>query len=81
MPEKKISELSLEELKKKEKMLKTLFIITAVTIVLGIAAGVFITIQEGVKATSVFPFAMIAVLVPSMAGLKSVRQEIKSRQQ
>lgn len=80
MAQKQLSEMSLEELKAKEKMLKNATTVLAVCIAMLFVVGIFLTIVKGFNTFTVIPFAFLAIIAPSISGLKSIRAEIKSRQ-
>jgi hypothetical protein len=79
MAQQELSQLSLEELKAKEKKLKDSVTVLAVCIAMLFVAGIFLTIVKGFNTFTVIPFAFLGLILPSVSGLKNIRAEIKSR--
>lgn len=80
MAQKEIAKMSLEELKTKEKALKNAVMVLSVCIGMLFIAGIFLTIVKGFNTFTVIPFAFLAIIAPSINGLKNIRDEIKKRE-
>jgi hypothetical protein len=79
MAEKKLSELSLDELKAKEKSFKQLLALMGLAIAIMLGCGIYLTIIKGFNTFTVLPLAFLGILLPIVSKLKNVRAEIKSR--
>ncbi len=79
MKNKKLNELSNEELLKNEKSLKVVTYMLAGAILVLFAAGIFLTFRKGFSALSVIPIALFPIVILNLNSLKEIKTEIKSR--
>jgi UDP-N-acetylmuramyl pentapeptide phosphotransferase/UDP-N-acetylglucosamine-1-phosphate transferase len=79
MAQKPLTELTTEELKTKEKQLKTVCIIMGVFIVLMFLIGGFLTSKQGPSVFTVMPIAFLAILIGNIGNLRKVQKEIALR--
>ena len=79
MKEKELKEMSLDELKKKEKTLKFSLGILVGSIIGLLIVCVIITIKKGFQAFTIMPIAFLPIIISSFSGLKKLQAEINSR--
>ncbi|WP_394992399.1 hypothetical protein [Emticicia sp.] len=79
MKENNYSQMSLEELKAKEKTLKSATSAFIGVLIVLVFAVVFLGIRQGFSVFSVLPVAFLPLLLVNISGLKKVQEEIKSR--
>jgi uncharacterized membrane protein len=80
MKQEELTNLSLEELQKKEKSLKTLTgVFLGMQVVMTIL-GVFILLQKGSFVFASLPVAFLPLLLANLANLKKITAEIAKRQ-
>ena len=79
MKENKYAQMSLEELKAKEKTLKSATSVFIGMLMVMVFAVVFLGIRQGFSVFSVLPVAFLPLLIANISGLKKVQEEIKSR--
>jgi hypothetical protein len=80
MAQKKFTEMSLEELKEKEKTYKNTITALSSIVTMLFIIGIALTIRKGFNSFTVLPVAFLGIVVASQNSLKSVRAEIKSRE-
>ena len=80
MKEKSLTDLTLDELKNREKMLKIAVSLITASIIVMIIAGAFITHKQGFSIFTVLPFVFISIIMINTAKLKKVRTEIAVRE-
>jgi hypothetical protein len=73
--------LTLDELKSREKMLKTAVSLITASILVMTIAGAFITYKQGFSVFTVLPIVFISIVLINLANLKKVRAEIAAREQ
>lgn len=79
MKAKKPSEMSLEELLQKEKMIKAaIYSLIALNIILLIAV-IFLFVKKGFSALFVVPFSMVPIIIINSNSLKEIKKEIALR--
>ncbi|WJS96701.1 redox-active disulfide protein 2 [Flavobacterium johnsoniae] len=79
MKAKKPSEMTLEELQKKEKMIQAaIYSLVALNIILLIAV-IFLFTKKGFSALFVVPFSMVPIIIVNSNSLKEIRKEITLR--
>ncbi|MBL0739436.1 hypothetical protein JI750_21275 [Flavobacterium sp. GN10] len=78
MKTKKPSEMSIEELLKMQKTVKTTIKILILIAILLLIIIVFVFLEKGVLSLMIFPFSM-AFLITNSNSLKEIQQEIASR--
>jgi len=80
MKEKKLTETSIDELKRNEKTLKT--ILSAFIGVLSLLVGItiYLILNKGMTPLIAVPIALLPVLVMSYIKLKNIKSEIESRE-
>ncbi|CAM3733456.1 hypothetical protein [Flavobacterium chungbukense] len=79
MKTKKPSEMTLEELLKREKMIQVaIYSLIALNIIL-IIAVIFLFTKQGFSALIVIPFSMVSFIIIFSNSLKEIRKEITSR--
>jgi cytochrome b561 len=76
-----LSKVNLEELKKKEKALKTAFIVILSMVVIMLIAGIYLTIVDGPGAILFLPVAFTPIVLTNYMNLKKVRQLIAEKEQ
>lgn len=81
MPMKKedYSQLTTEELIKKEKTAKTATIMLAVVIGLQFLVGLFLTYKQGFSVFTILPITFLPILIVNYSTIKKIREEINSR--
>lgn len=79
MKENKYTQKSLEELKVKEKTLKSATSAFIGVLMVLVFAVVFLGIRQGFSVFSVLPIAFLPLLIANISGLKKVQEEIKLR--
>jgi Na+-transporting methylmalonyl-CoA/oxaloacetate decarboxylase beta subunit len=79
MQENKYSKMSLDELKAKEKTLKSATSVFMGVLMVLTFAVVFLGIRQGFSVFSVLPIAFLPLLLANISGLKKLQEEIKSR--
>ncbi|MBB4804631.1 hypothetical protein HNP37_004728 [Flavobacterium nitrogenifigens] len=79
MKAKKPSDMSLEELLQKEKMIKVaIYSLIALNIILLIAV-IFLFVKKGFSALFVVPFSMVPIIIINSNSLKEIKKEIALR--
>ena len=73
------SQLTIEELTKKEKTAKTATIALAVVIVLQFLVGLFLTFKQGFNVFTILPVTFLPILIVNYMTIKKIREEINSR--
>ena len=76
---KKINELSLEELKRKEKQAKITIAVFGGLVVLMLLAGMVLTIQKGFTVLSILPMTFLPILSILFSYLKKIQTEMDTR--
>jgi hypothetical protein len=79
MKETDLSKLSLEELLKQEKTAKISYAFLLGTIIIQLAAGIFLTIKQGFSVFIILPIAFVPILIVNNTNLKKIRAEINLR--
>ncbi len=79
MKENKYAQMSLDELKAKEKTLKSATSAFIGILIVLVFAVVFLGIRQGFSVFSVLPVAFLPLLLANISGLKKLQEEIKSR--
>ncbi|CAI9687649.1 MULTISPECIES: hypothetical protein [Elizabethkingia] len=79
MKNENFSDLSTEDLLKRQKTIKPLTIILIGTLVILLVLSIFITIKKGFTALLVVPFALSPIAILNLNNLKSIQKEINSR--
>ncbi|MDX8567304.1 redox-active disulfide protein 2 [Elizabethkingia sp. HX XZB] len=79
MENENFSDLSTEDLLKRQKTIKPLTIILIGTLVILLVLSIFITIKKGFTALLVVPFALSPIAILNLNNLKSIQKEINSR--
>jgi len=71
--------LSVEELKKKEKVVKTSTGVLLGSVILMIGAGLYLTTKQGFNAFTILPIAFLPMLMMSFKQLKAIKAELAKR--
>jgi hypothetical protein len=79
MKQESLSNLSLDELKTKEKSLKTAAGMLSGMMVVMLAVGIYMFFQKGFSVFSVLPIAFFPLVGGLVAKIKGVREEIATR--
>ena len=80
MKDELFSNLSLDQLKSREKMLKkSISLIIAAVIVMTIA-GIFLTFKQGFSVFTILPLIFFSIILINNTNLKKLRAEIASRE-
>ncbi|MDV2446223.1 redox-active disulfide protein 2 [Elizabethkingia anophelis] len=79
MKSENFSDLSTEDLLKRQKTIKPLTILLIGTLVILLVLSIFITIKKGFTALLVVPFALSPIAILNLNNLKSIQKEINSR--
>ncbi len=79
MKQESLSNLSIEELKTKEKSLKTAAGMLSGMMIVMLAVGIYMFFQKGFSVFSVLPIAFLPLVGGLFAKIKEVRTEIASR--
>jgi len=74
-----LSELSLEELLKKEKTLKAASTVLGGMLVLLAAASAYLSYLQGFSVFTVLPVAFLPMFIINLSNLKKIQTEIASR--
>lgn len=73
------SQLTIEELAKKEKTAKTATIALAVIILLQFLIGLYLTFKQGFGVFTILPITFLPILILNYSMIKKIREEINSR--
>ena len=79
MKNENFSDLSTEELLKRQKTIKPLTILLIGTLILLFVLSLFITIKKGFTALLVVPIALSPIAILNLNNLKNIQKEINSR--
>ena len=79
MKNENFSDLSTEDLLKRQKTINPLTILLIGTLVVLLVLSIFITIKKGFTALLVVPFALSPIAILNLNNLKSIQKEINSR--
>jgi hypothetical protein len=79
MENKKITEISNEELIKNEKRMRSIISAFGGILLISFAATIFLSFQKGFSAFVVTPIALLPVFIISVNNWKEMKKEIKSR--
>ena len=79
MNENALSEMTLEELKKKNDKVKILTAVLGGAIIVLVLAAIYLTIVKGFSVFSVFPVIFFPVLTVMIKGRKKIEEEIEKR--
>ena len=79
MKQESFSNLSLEELKSKEKSLKSVAGMLSGMMIVMLAVGIYLFFQKGFSVFSVLPIAFLPLIGGLFAKIKGVRDEIAVR--
>ncbi|PUB34744.1 hypothetical protein C8J95_102412 [Elizabethkingia sp. YR214] len=79
MKNENFSDLSTEELLKKQKTIKPLTITLIGTLILLFVLSLFITFKKGFTALLVVPIALSPIVILNLNNLKNIQKEINSR--
>lgn len=71
--------MTMEQLLKNEKTVKSLVIVQVSAIVIMAAVGIIITIKKGFGVFSILPVVFVGTSLPMIAYLSGIRKEIKAR--
>jgi uncharacterized membrane protein YccF (DUF307 family) len=71
--------LSVDELKKKEKVVKTTTGVLIGSVIVMIGAGLYLTIEQGFNAFTILPIAFLPMLMMNFRQLKAIRAELAKR--
>lgn len=74
-----ISEMSTEELKKKQKLAKTAVSLMGGMILVMAAIGAYLTAKQGFSVFTVLPVVFLGTLAASIASMKQMTAELKKR--
>ena len=80
MKENSLANLSLDELKKREKMLKIAISFIIAAIIVMAIAGAFLTYKQGFSIFTVMPIIFLSIVLINGVNLKKVRVEIAARE-
>lgn len=80
MAQKKFTEMTLEELREKEKTYKNTITALSSIVTLLFIIGIALTFRKGFNSFTVLPIAFLGIVVASQSSLKSIRAEIKARE-
>ncbi len=73
------SQLSMEELTKREKTAKTATIVLGVILALQFLIGLFLTFKQGFSVFTILPITFLPILIINLSTIKKIREEINSR--
>lgn len=79
MKENKYAQMSLEELKAKEKTLKSAISVFVGILMVLVFAVVFLGVRQGFSVFSILPVAFLPLILANINILKKLQEEIKSR--
>jgi len=79
MKDKKLNELSDEELLRKEKLLRMVSATLAGAIIVLVAANLFLSFKKGFSALHVIPVAFLPIVIINFTTLKEIKKEMKAR--
>ncbi|WP_278554832.1 redox-active disulfide protein 2 [Elizabethkingia bruuniana] len=79
MKNENFSDLSTEDLLKRQKTIKPLTILFIGTLVVLLVLSIFISIKKGFTALLVVPFTLSPIAILNLNNLKSIQKEINSR--
>lgn len=73
------SQLSIEELTKREKTAKTATIVLGVILALQFLIGIVLTFKQGFSVFTILPVTFFPILIINLSTIKKIREEINSR--
>ncbi|MHA4895820.1 hypothetical protein ACXZ1K_13785 [Pedobacter sp. PWIIR3] len=79
MTQENLDQMTSEELKKYEKVLSTSVTVIGVSVILMVAAGIFITLKRGFNVFTISPVVFLALLIVNYTNLKKVKAALKQR--
>jgi hypothetical protein len=79
MKQKPLSEMTIEELQKNEKLAKTAAILLGASIGIMLLTGIFLSLRKGFSAFSVLPVAFFPLFAVNIRNWKKMKAEIASR--
>lgn len=79
MPQKQLSEMTEEELKKNVKMMTIAITVIIVSIIIMLISAVYTYTKKGFTATAILPFAFLPIAIVNLMNLKRIKTELASR--
>lgn len=79
MENKKLQELSTEELRKREKTTKLVTYMFAGILLFLFCINIFNSIKKGFSALNAVPFALLPILLLNVNNLKEIKKELNAR--
>ncbi len=79
MKQEELTKMSLDELKSKEKTLKSSMAILGGMIIVLLITGVFLTIKQGFGVFTVLPIVFLPIFTMNIGNLKKIQSEIALR--
>ena len=79
MKSKTITEMTMEELQKYEKTMKTATIILGICVGIMFIISILLLVKRGFSVQTVLPFAFLPLFIMNMTNWKKVKAEIASR--
>lgn len=80
MKEKPFSEMTLEELKKKNDKIRKLTAVMGGAIIVLLFSGIYLTFEKGFSIFSIFPVLFFPVFAVMIKGRKKIQEEIEQRE-
>lgn len=74
-----LKELSLAELYKRQKTATTMSWLMGIIIVIQLASGIYLTMQQGFNVFIILPLVFIPLLIVNIANVKKIKEEIGLR--
>lgn len=74
-----LTELSLAELQKRQKTATTMSWLMGIIILIQLASGIYLTMQQGFNVFIILPLVFIPLLIVNIANVKKIKEEIGLR--
>lgn len=74
-----LKELSLAELHKRQKTATTMSWLMGIIILIQLASGIYLTMQQGFNVFIILPLVFIPLLIVNIANVKKIKEEIALR--
>jgi len=80
MQEKDLSKLTTDQLKTKEKTLKSYSILILVAMGIMLISGIFLNIKMGSPIFTILPIAFLPIIITLSKQIKSIKEELSKRE-
>lgn len=76
---KQLSEMTEDELQKRQKEMTVAVILIAITVIIMLISAIFVLIRKGFTVTAILPFAFLPLAIINFMSLKKIKAELASR--